>query len=167
MRTGYVQQLGDDGGYAAEVTGPFFPFQQIADAAAGDCGTEPFGIDGSGFGGEEVVNPCRAGMRCILLKGTGVSVKVFVRSELRGVDEDCENDGSGLLSGQLDKADVAFMQGPMVMTTPMSCRPRRSFSEIVCISTGSVTVCIVFSPFCWFLFRWLDGDDKLSPCFSC
>jgi len=97
----------------------------------------------------------------------GVAVEVFVRPELRGVDEDGENDGSGLFSGQFDKADVAFMQGPHGHDHANELSAEAEFFRnglhFDRISEGLHRIFF----FCCFLFRWLDGDDKLSSGFCC
>ncbi len=109
---GEVQQLGDDGEHAVEVTGPGRAFQALAHRARGDPDLRfATGVDLVDGRREDHVGAGRAGHREIGVQGARVAVEVGGLPELERVDEDRDDD----LAGRSDNRACGLYQGGVAL----------------------------------------------------
>ncbi len=112
IRLDDVEELGDDGGDAAEVRGAGAAVEAGADFGDVDPGAAgAVGVHVGGGGGEEEVHAFGLEEPAVGFPGAGVFGQIFVRGELGGVDEEGDGDEIALCFGGADQGDVAGVEG--------------------------------------------------------
>ena len=82
-----VEELGNDGGDADEVTGPRRAFVEVGDGAGVDPGVGAGAVHLVGGGGEDEADTCLFEHAEVAVAVAGVGCEVFVGAELGGVDK--------------------------------------------------------------------------------
>ena len=88
VRPDDLEELGDDGRHPAEVPGAARPLEAVGEPRHLDERARPLRVDLLGLGGEDDVHPFLREHLDVAGEVARVACQVFVRPELRGIDED-------------------------------------------------------------------------------
>ncbi len=105
-----IQELQDDRGHAAKVPRPRGALPPLGQRLDGHPGREPGRIHEGRRRREDELNAFGAEVREITGQVPRVALEVFVRSELRRVDEDADDHPLALVAGLTDESEVALVQ---------------------------------------------------------
>src|SRR2546426_5195575 len=104
-----MQELGDDGGDASEVSRAAGSLEDRIEAFHVDVSLVARGINLPEFRSVDEIHPRLAGRAGVALQVSRVLLQIFADAELGRVHEDAQNDEVGQLSRSTDEAEMAFV----------------------------------------------------------
>ncbi len=105
-----VEELGDDGGYAAEVGGAGFPAEAFGEAVDIDIGGVIVGVDFTRRRLEDDIAAALPEQFVVAVEVPGVAIEVFSGAELSGINEDGDDQGVATVFNRVEEGQVPFME---------------------------------------------------------